>query len=343
MKKTMISAAIASAMFTSVTAHAASTGPSLYGEVNLSGEYVSDQFDFTTGEEGSKKSLTSRNSFIGVKGAQGLDAAHGLDLVYDVQVGFDYSSSSDSEDFSLRKADIGVATDMFSVHAGKVANPYAALSQDIDMFSNSLASSRTIFESSYAEHLDNTVALYLTPVEGLTLAASYTHESSQDEDVFNVSGDTFDAYTLSAKYDMGIASVFGAFADFDFDDGITHSDTKYYKLGGEVAPMDNLALSLTGERMSWTGDSRTSYLAQAGYGVDPRITLKAGLGYIGSTNVTDSGNLYAVGVDYALGQNTTIGATYAYIDADTGADLDGYNTLVSDSNKGFSVALNHRF
>jgi predicted porin len=53
--------------------------------------------------------------------------------------------------------------------------------------------------------------------------------------------------------------------------------------------------------------------------------------------------MYAVGADYKLGENTTIGATYADIDTDTGQNLYGNYTTAGDSNKGFSVALNHKF
>jgi predicted porin len=342
MKKTLISTAIAAAMFTGASAHAATTGPELYGEIHLSGDYVSDNFDTTSMEDESEKSMVSRDTFIGVKGAQGLDT-HGMDLVYDVQVGFDFDSASSSEDFELRKADVGVATDTFSVHAGRLENPYASLTQEGDLFKRSLASARTVFESGYVEHLDSTLATYITPVENLTLAVSYTQESDQEEDRFNVGGDTFDAYTLTAKYDLGMASVYGGYANFDFDNGLTNYDEDYIKLGTEIRPVENVQVNLSGERVDWGADDRTNVLAQVGYGVTPQVVLKAGLGYIGSTDVTESGNMYAVGADYKLGENTTIGATYADIDTDTGQNLYGNYTTAGDSNKGFSVALNHKF
>jgi hypothetical protein len=342
MKKTLISTAIAAAMFTGVSAQAATTGPDLYGQINLSGEYVSDNFDMTSMEDESEKSMVSRDTFIGVKGAQGLDH-HGMDLVYDVQVGFDFDSASSTEDFELRKADVGVATDLFAVHAGRIDNPYASLTKEGDLFKSSLASANTVFESGYAEHLDSTLSVYATPSQNLTLGASYTHESDQTEDRFNVGGDTFDAYTLTAKYDMGIASVYGGYANFDVDNGMTHSDTDFMKLGTEIRPMENVQVNLSGERVDWDADDRTNVLAQVGYGVTSQVTLKAGLGYIGSTDLTESGNMYAVGADYKLGENTTIGATYADIDTDTGHNLDGGYLTAGDSNKGFSVALNHKF
>jgi predicted porin len=342
MKKTLISTAIAAAMFTGASAHATTTGPELYGEIHLSGDYVSDNFDTTSMEDESEKSMVSRDTFIGVKGAQGLDT-HGMDLVYDVQVGFDFDSASSSEDFELRKADVGVATDTFSVHAGRLENPYASLTQEGDLFKRSLASARTVFESGYVEHLDSTLATYITLVENLTLAASYTLESDQKEDRFNVGGDTFDAYTLTAKYDLGMASVYGGYANFDFDNGLTNYDEDYIKLGTEIRPVENVQVNLSGERVDWGADDRTNVLAQVGYGVTPQVVLKAGLGYIGSTDVTESGNMYAVGADYKLGENTTIGATYANIDTDTGQNLYGNYTTAGDSNKGFSVALNHKF
>lgn len=341
MKKTLISTAIAAAMFTGASAHAATTGPDLYGEINLSGEYISDIKDTTTGLDESEKSMVSRDTFIGVKGAQGLDT-HGMDLVYDVQVGFDFDSASSSEDFELRKADVGVATDTFSVHAGRLDNPYASLTKEGDLFKSSLASARTVFDSGYAEHLDNTIATYITPVDNLVLSASYTHESDQ-EDRFNIDEDTFDAYTLTAKYDLGMASVYAGYANFDFDNGLTNYDEDYIKLGTEIRPMENVQVNLSGERVDWDDDDRTNVLAQVGYGVTPQVTLKAGLGYIGSTDATDSGNMYAVGADYKLGENTTIGATYADIDTDTDHNLDGNYETAGESNKGFSVALNHKF
>ena len=131
MKKTLISTAVAATMLAGASAHAASTGPDIYGEVNLSGEYTSDSIDTSSGEEGSLKTMKSRDTFIGVKGAKGLDA-QGLDIVYDIQMGFDFDSQSSSDDFELRKADIGLAGDMFSVHAGRLENPYAKITKETD-------------------------------------------------------------------------------------------------------------------------------------------------------------------------------------------------------------------
>lgn len=340
MKKTLISTAIAAAMFTGVSAQAATTGPDLYGEVNLSGEYVSDSFDADTGVDESEKSMVSRDTFLGVKGAQGLDH-HGMDLVYDVQVGFDYNSASSDEDFELRKADIGVATDMFSIHAGRLENPYVSISEKRDLFANTLASSKSVFQINNAEHLDNTLAAYVTPTQELTLAASYTHETDEDVELVNPMEFEFDSYSLTAQYDLGMASVYGGYSKVDF--ATTLNDVEFYKLGTEVNPAENVTVNLTGERVETDLESYTNYLAQVGYGVTSDVVLKGQVAYIDDTSFTESGNMYAVGADYKLGENTSLNATYADIDTDTGHNLAGYNTAGSTSNDGFSVGISHKF
>lgn len=339
MKKTLISTAIAAAMFTGVSAHAASTGPDLYGEINLSGEYVSDSVDTTTGLDESQESMVSRDTFVGIKGAQGLDT-HGMDLVYDIQVGFDFDSASSEEDFKLRKADVGIATEMFSVHAGRLDNPYVALTEKRDLFDNTLASSKSIFQINNAAQLDDTLAVYITPTEQLILSGSYTHDSNQDMDGVNPFEVQFDSYSLTAQYDLGMASIYGGYSKVNFDTVL--NDLEFFKLGAEVHPVENVHLNITGERVETDLDSYTNYLAQAGYDINSKIMVKGQVGYIDKTEVTDSGNMYAVGADYKLGENTSVNATYASIDTDTGHNLAGYNTNGS-SNDGFSIGLTHKF
>lgn len=340
MKKTIISAAVATVMFASVSANAATNSPQIYGEVNLSGEYVSDTVDTRNGEEGSLKTMKSRDTFLGIKGAQGLDTGSDLDLVYDVQVGFDFDSQSSDEDFELRKADIGVAGDTFSVHAGRLENPYVYLTKETDLFKSSLASANTVTgQSGELEHLDKTVAVYLTPVDDLTFGASYTYEADEDE---FFGGSVFDFTTVTAKYDLVNGSIYGGYQKLDFSNSGLN-DQFAYKLGGTMSPSENVHVNLVAERYDFDLDAQNSVLAQLGYSMD-KVLLKGGLGYIGSTDFSDSGNMYAVGADYYLGENTTVGATYAHIDTDTLRNLDGYAISPSSTtNDGFSVALSHKF
>lgn len=336
MKKTLISTAVVAAVFTGASANAASTGPEIYGEVNLSGEYTSDSIDISSGEEGSLKTMKSRNTFIGVKGAKGLDA-QGLDIVYDIQMGFDFDSQSSSDDFELRKADIGLAGDMFSVHAGRLENPYAKITKETDLFKNSLASANTVAIGGAFEHLDKTVALYVTPVENLTLGTSYTYDST--EDIFG--GIEFDHQSFTAKYDLGQVSVYGGYQRFSFADGFA-ADEDFIKLGASFSPSENVHLNLVGERYDFDLDEQDSILVQAGYSMD-KVLLKGGLGYIGSTDFTNSGNVYAIGADYSIGENTTVGVTYAHVDTDALRNLDGYATFDSSTNEGFAISLSHKF
>lgn len=336
MKKTLISTAIAAAMFTGASANAASTGPELYGEINLSGEYTTDSIDTTSGDEGTLKTMKSRDTFVGVKGAQSLDT-HGLDLVYDIQMGFDFDSQSSDDDFDLRKADIGIAGDTFSAHAGRLENPYSQLNSDSDLFKSTLASSQTVNVGGAFEYLDKTMAVYLTPVDNLTLGASYTYDST--EEIFG--GLEFDHQTLTAKYDIGMGSVYGGYQKFSFtNDAVT--DEQFFKIGTSVSPVQDVHLNLVAERYDFDVDTQDSVLAQVGYSMD-KVMLKGGVGYVGSTDISNSGNMYAIGADYSIGENTTVGATYAHVDTDAIRNLDGYATLSSTSNQGFALGLSHKF
>lgn len=337
MKKTLISTAIATVMFAGSAAHAATSGPDIYGEINLTGEYVSDSYDTTAMEDDSEKTMKSRDTFIGVKGAQGLDH-RGLDLVYDVQVGFDFDSQTSDDDFELRKADVGVAGDRFSVHAGRLENPYSTVTTETDLFKNSLASSHTVVSGGNIEHLDKTVALYATPTDNLTLGTSYTHDATEED----LAGDfAFDFQTLTANYDLGMANIYAGYQELDFEESGL-ADEKSYKLGTSMSPAQDVHVNLVAERLDLEVDEQDSVLAQVGYSMD-KVLLKGAMGYIGSTDFSESGNMYAVGADYQLGENTTVGATYANIDTDTLRNLDGYTTGNSASNDGFSVGLSHKF
>lgn len=341
MKKTLLSTAVLAGMIAG-TAHAAVNEPTIYGEVHLAGEYITDVSDGI--EDESDKNMVSRDTFVGIKGAQGLN--NGLDLLYDVQAGFDLDSASSEEDFKLRKASVGLANDVFSVHAGRLANPYADLTKQNDVFKSSLASANSVIPTTKVDHLDSTIAAFATPVKDLKVGASYTYGSDQSDETigFNESETEFDAYSLTASYDFGMASVYGGYQKLSFDDnGFNVSgDSKSYKLGTVITPMDNLQVNLSGERNKVAGESSTNYLAQTAYGLTSKVDLKAGLGYIGSTDTTESGNFYALGADYKLADNTTVGAAYAHVDTDTSTQLDRYST-VGDSNAGFSVSLNHKF
>ena len=74
-----------------------------------------------------------------------------------------------------------------------------------------------------------------------------------------------------------------------------------------------------------------------------KVLLKGGLGYMGSTDFSNSGNVYAIGADYSIGENTTVGVTYAHVDTDALRNLDGYATFDSSTNEGFAIGLSHKF
>lgn len=347
MRKTILATAIAAVSLGGFTTANAAETPTVYGEVNLSTEYVDNAVD-TDGSVDSDTTLKSRDSFVGFKGSESLE--NGFDVVYDAQVGFEYDSQDSDSDFELRKGMLGLESGSWGVSAGRIDNPYVGLTKQGDMFDNTLAETSTVFASDVFERTDKSIGAHVTPTDGLTIKALAALDA--DEEIDTTGTDfTFDAYALTAQYDLEFMSVFGGYQDVDFEDDAT-SDQYSYKIGAGFKPSELTMVSIAGEHTEYDlndGDRDTVSL-QGAYAISSKVTLKASYGYLGELEsnagtVAESGSVYALGADYKIGQNTTVNATVAHRDEDTGVSFAGYadTYAAASDNTGVSVGISHRF
>lgn len=353
--KKILAVAIASAF--AAPAFAATSNVDLYGQMNVSYDYVeSDSTD-------SRGRVSSNNSHIGFKGAE--DLGGGLSAVWQ----FEYAIQLDQQQFnqafqassdtqggnSLRNTFAGLSSkSLGSLTFGTQESPLKLSTGPLAVYHNTLADYRSVF-TKLSTRSDNSV-LYTSPnLTGVQVQAMY---GFRNEGGATATEDS-KMYAASATYKNGPLYATLAYENNEID-GATAAATAQNDAwrAGVGYTLGDLKLGLAyedndvenGAGVS-TNDGSAWYVSAA-YNMG-NITLNAS--YTDRDEYTsgaDNGaKQYAVGVDYNFSKRTSVYALYTEVSND-GAGTNGLGpatgiatvtTNAGGDSSGFALGMVHKF
>jgi predicted porin len=194
------------AMMMSIAASSTFAAPKLYGEIDVSLDYLPEMNANSSNRDVWK--VNSNSSFLGIKGEEKL--TENLSAIYLVEWAF--YADGDKTDWSQRNRFIGVKDDRFgAIKVGKHNTPLKDLSSPVDSFNNYISNKADITGIMTGENRVNNVVVYDSPeiaLNGGNIEASIllaTGESRGIEDDkrggVNVAGRGLgDAWSASLSY-----------------------------------------------------------------------------------------------------------------------------------------------
>ena len=347
MKKNILAVAIAGAMAAPLAANA--SAPTLYGQMNVAIDSVSDSGSY----------FANRNSRLGVKGSE--DLGNGLKAVYQLETtlamsasdstGANGSTGGNNGFGALRNTFVGVSGGFGTVIAGRHDTPLRMI-QPNDRFNDSayLGNNTGRFGgfgggaagNSGEDRLDNMVAYMSPTINGFQVMFGGVTTASTGNDKRNLGN----AYSAAVQYGSKRNGLYAAVALTQRTKDLTTSDTglleqqntratvQYADSGLVVSAMYN------GVTFKNTGDNNAFTLGAMYTMGDftPRAKI-AFVDYAGA-GVKDATN-YALGLDYALGKKTRTFVEYGVLDKNNAYKAPG--VAANKSVDVFTVGLAHSF
>ncbi|WP_197039179.1 porin [Guyparkeria halophila] len=364
MKKNIIAMAVAAAVAAPAAAMADTT---LYGKIHAS-------YDFWGGDnaDDSDYSLASNSSRIGIKGKE--EISDNLSLIYQWEQGIDWGGDAGSGiGGNTRNTFVGFTGGWGTVIAGRHDTPMKLVGRKYDLFGDTVAGARSITKglsanaavdgetAGFDERIDNVVA-YATPdLAGFQAMGAYiSNWSGDDQTAATRINNEYDAYSISAGYEIAGFSIDGAYEVHNMADpavvGMTDEESAYrvgagYEIGGFKLVGLYQSISDVG---FVSGADVDMWGAGAAYSFG-KSTIK-GQYYAADDvdGVDDSdGELWSVGYDYKMSKQTKVYAVYGSMESGANANYElGYGTGHgerayydgdgNDSNA-FSVGVIHKF
>lgn len=303
MKKNIIALAIASA----VAAPAAfAAAPTVYGLASVSIDSVTDN-----GME-----IADGGSRLGVKGSE--DLGNGLTAVYKMEFGVKVGDAIGT--ISGRNAYVGLAGGFGTVLLGRHDTPLKMI-QSTDLFNDGAADNKNVagslgYDSSAGEvRVDNAIAYVSPSFSGVNLiVAGLNFNSTGDASKTSLTNVTSIAVTYGSKKE----GVYLAAAQNSFSSDATNSDAaSETRLTGQYAK-GALVANVLYTSADKIGTEGSNIQVGAAYTMG-KMTPKFKYSTVDfKDNATDDGTAMALGLDYALGKNTTTSIEYANWDKNLG-------------------------
>lgn len=323
MKKSLslaISALTAGLVLGSPALFAATTGPTLYGKINVSldqldhegaarfiAEKKKGDFDQDKKLAIDQWELNSNASRLGVKGDFGLEGSD-LSIIYQAEYGIDVDDGNTA--FTARNIFIGLQGDFGRVTAGKFDTPLKLIEGKFDQFNDSKADLDTIVGG---HNRVNNIVQYSSPKFGDYFTANVAFIIPEGADV---DGDgkrekgLTDSFSASLVADTGIyygaIAVSGNEAASRSVDGLIRADiiraVGTAKLGAFEA---GILLQQAKDAASGSHLQDDTILLSAAWNIE-KFKLKAQYGYSEGKQTKEEATLAAIGVDYALAAKTRV-------------------------------------
>lgn len=361
--KKILAVAIASAF--AAPAFAATSNVDVYGQMNVSYDYVESDSTESRGR------VSSNNSHIGFKGAE--DLGGGLSAVWQLEYAVQldqqgYTQPQTSSDWlggtSLRNTFAGLSSKTLgSLTFGTQESPLKTSTGPLALYTNTLADYRSVF-TKLSTRSDNSV-LYTSPdLAGLQVQAMY---GFRNEGGVTLSDDS-EMYALSAVYKNG--PLYATLAYEANDDvtsfsstgapsAVTSSQANAWRAGVGYT-LGDLKLGLAYEKndveaaAGTTTNDGSAWYVSAAYKMGA-ITLNAA--YTDRDDYTSAiggAQQYVVGVDYAFSKRTSVYALYTEVSNDTGgtnglgpatgiATVTTVTTSTGGDASGFALGMSHKF
>lgn len=358
--KKIIAAAVAAAVIAPMSAIAA--GPTLYGKVHMSVNWLDNDADYDSW------SLNSNASRIGVKGSE--DLGNGMKVGYLIEwsVGMDGSlnaaQAGNAKDLNLRNRAVTVSGGWGTVLAGQWDTPMKVLGRKVDMFGERLGDNRNLNRGAALIDLrtPNTVA-YVTPnMAGFSVTAAYVFDATSK--VNTADDTTYSAWSANALYNNGPFLIGLAYEDLSSDifGGTTKSNQKSWRLAGSwlIAGSFKILGSYTGiENGNGLKDNDPSIATLGASWKFGNNTLKGQYGWRSSESFAlpddddadDTGaQQWVLGLDHAMSKRTTMYVEYGMLYNDDLAAAKVWGTTGNsagasrgDDNLGFGLGIIHNF
>jgi len=251
--------------------------------------------------DGDDTYLSNWSSRLGFKGKTELE--HGLAAIYQLEYGIDPDETAEDEAnhqiFKQRNAFIGLEGVFGQILAGTHDTPLKKTQGSIDMFDR-LPQGDFKYVIVGQERITDLVHYTSPKMAGFTVKAATQLQEN---------GDGENGTSVSATYEEG-----AIFAAIGYDDQVNDSATKYdavrvafqYKGDGFTAG----AVYSMSEESEGDSDSKEGFIVSGSYKIDA-YNLKAQYG--AGDEVDEGVQLFALGVDYKLGDKTKLfayGSTY---------------------------------
>jgi predicted porin len=321
MKKQILAAAIAAA----VAAPAAfASAPTVYGQINMS----IDNGKLDGADQGTV--VSSNASRIGVKGTE--DLGNGLKAVYKLEFEVGVDNTAQSKQMKGRNAYVGLAGSFGTVLLGRHDTPFKLI-QPTDTFNDGYGDNK-YFAGGLGEkgvggevRADNVVAYVSPSFGGIKLVGALVpYEDGKKSSLSDV-------YSLAVMYGSKKKGLYAAAAYNNWTKR-NGSDASEVRVAAQYT-MGDLMANIIYQDFDKTDNDGSNIQANVAYTIGA-ATLKAKYSNIDYdktvVNAKDS-NAYGLGVDYALGKQTTAYVEYVNIDKET---LHGETDIVS-------VGLLHKF
>lgn len=287
------------------------SGPTLYGQVNLSLAKVDFQ-GASLANNGNKGGwqLNSNSSRIGIRGDHDLDVG-GLKALYQAEFGIDVDEGdAGGETFNQRNIFAGIGGRYGSVIAGRFDTPLKTAEGGVDQFNNLYGDLDNIIGG---QNRSSNIIQYQTPTlwQGLTVKAAFSPGEQNDTDADGQPDDSLaDTVSISATWQRN--GLYAALA-YETDqnarrsvDGIQRADILRAVWTWRWRALELGALLQQAKDSAPGSDLEDdSYLLSAAWYVH-RFKLKAQAGRTEGKETGDKATLWALGVDYRLASSATV-------------------------------------
>ncbi len=355
--KKIIAAAVAAAVIAPMSVLAA--GPTLYGKIHMSGNWLDNSGDYDSW------SLNSNASRIGVKGSE--DIGNGMKVGYLIEwsVGMDGSRNSaaagNAKDLNLRNRAVTLSGNWGTVLAGQWDTPLKTLGRKVDLFGERLGDNRNLNNAAIDLRTPNTIA-YVTPnMAGFSVTAAYVFDATTNGTPSTA--DDTDAYAWSANalynngpfliglaYEAVSSEVFGVSKDNQNTWRVAGSwAIGPFKILGSYTGIDNafgtdIDPNIATVGASWKFGNNT-LKGQYGWRSDEKFSLPDS-----DDDEKTGASQWVIGLDHAMSKRTTMYAEYGMMYNDDAAAGTVWRTMGNsagaapgDDSKGFGLGIIHNF
>lgn len=338
--KKLIAAAVAAAVIAPASVLAA--GPTLYGKIHMSIDYLDNNGSGSDNTEYNDWSLQSNSSRIGVKGSE--DLGNGMKVGYLIEWGV--SMDGDASDLNTRNRAVTLSGDWGTALAGKWDTPYKTVGRKIDLFGDRIGDLRSL-NGDHDIRAKN-VAAYVTPnMNGFSATVAYVFDLGLgDIGGTEYSDDNADnnAWSFNAIYNNGPILVALGYIEAN-EDGQADPDAdgqSSWRLGGAYSFGDFkiLASYTDSESLGFVKDNDVNIWTLGGsykmgnntiklqYADRDKSDLKVCGG--GTDKCDDGADMWVIGLDHEMSKRTTVYAAYASVSNDDDARYDPWGGRSAD-------------
>ncbi|MBA54308.1 MAG: porin [Pseudomonadales bacterium] len=302
-------------------------GPTVYGKMNVTYEYVT--LDDGTNDD-SNGELNSNASRLGFKGSE--DISDDLSVIY--QAEYQISVDGDASTFSQRDIFVGLKGGWGTFQAGKFDTPLKKSQGKVDQFNNmQFGDIKNVIEG---ENRVGDIVQYSTPsMAGLT--ATLAFQSDENNDINPGATPEEEGYSLSLVYEADMI-----FASIAMDDSVAGYDATRLTVVGNMDVFQLGFLYQTAEEADVdNAEEQDGYILSAAMKLGESNKLRAQYGFSETdltNDTTDEVTQFGIGVDHKLSKQTKLFANYIMIEEEN--DAPG---SVKEEGSTLQVGLEHKF